>query len=221
MTSEETAKFRDEGYLLLPRAVTKQVLEPVKAHVLQEVKRRTAASRGKARSRSGATKRAPPFKQVMMMTYPALEERLMSAALLSAMQELAGGRLVREQGPQLLISIPSRAEWTLDGLNWHRDLAESTPGRIPGIQAFILVDDVQPKGGGTLALAGSHRVARYRSMKPGAASQIMLDGKGFEVVEMSGRAGDAYVMDMRVIHTPSINASKTMRMIATMRYYVS
>jgi hypothetical protein len=29
---------------------------------------------------------------------------------------------------------------------------------IPGVQAFVLIDDLLPKGGTTLALAGSHQL---------------------------------------------------------------
>jgi hypothetical protein len=35
---------------------------------------------------------------------------------------------------------------------------------------------------------------------------------------MSGRAGDVYLMDMRLLHTPSINSTNKVRMMATVRY---
>jgi ectoine hydroxylase-related dioxygenase (phytanoyl-CoA dioxygenase family) len=34
---------------------------------------------------------------------------------------------------------------------------------------------------------------------------------------MCGRAGDVFLMDMRVLHTPSVNATKQPRMMATTR----
>jgi hypothetical protein len=39
-----------------------------------------------------------------------------------------------------------------------------------------------------------------------------------EIVEMSGRAGDVFLMDMRVLHTPSVNLAKNIRMMATTRF---
>jgi hypothetical protein len=39
-----------------------------------------------------------------------------------------------------------------------------------------------------------------------------------QIVELSGRAGDVYLMDLRVLHSPSINASRNIRMMATNRY---
>ena len=35
---------------------------------------------------------------------------------------------------------------------------------------------------------------------------------------MSGRAGDVFLMDMRVLHTPSVNLSSHIRMMATTRF---
>lgn len=40
---------------------------------------------------------------------------------------------------------------------------------------------------------------------------------GLKVIEMSGQAGDVYLMDMRTLHTPAINDSNRIRMMATCR----
>jgi hypothetical protein len=44
---------------------------------------------------------------------------------------------------------------------------------------------------------------------------------GITIVEMSGRAGDLYLMDMRLLHTPSINSTKNIRMMATTRVFLN
>lgn len=144
----------------------------------------------------------------------------MSQSLLSVAHELAGTRLVPEQRAQLLLSLPDQGAWTLEGLNWHRDITPDKLDQSPGIQAFVLIDDVSPNGGATLTLAGSHRIARYRSVAHDTGRVMQVDGEALTVVEMSGRAGDTYLMDMRLIHTPSINATRRVRMMATMRYFV-
>ncbi len=43
------------------------------------------------------------------------------------------------------------------------------------------------------------------------------NGLGVSIMEMSGRAGDVFLMDMRLLHTPSVNSTKRMRMMATSR----
>ena len=79
-------------------------------------------------------------------------------------------------------------------------------------------------GGGTLALAGSHVFNRRNNLR-GKACEILRTGgdatqlgSHISIVEMSGEAGDVYLMDMRVLHTPSINATHNVRMMATVRY---
>ena len=59
----------------------------------------------------------------------------MSEPLVSALHTAA--RLAPEPDAQLLISLPNQGEWTLEGLNWHRDISSSKLGRFPGVQAFV------------------------------------------------------------------------------------
>ncbi|MET3479334.1 hypothetical protein [Variovorax atrisoli] len=42
---------------------------------------------------------------------------------------------------------------------------------------------------------------------------------GIEIIEMSGRAGDVLLMDLRVLHTPSVNSTKNVRMMAMTRFF--
>jgi hypothetical protein len=44
-----------------------------------------------------------------------------------------------------------------------------------------------------------------------------LQREGIALVEMCGRGGDVFLMDMRVLHTPSINSTRHPRMMATCR----
>ena len=45
----------------------------------------------------------------------------------------------------------------------------------------------------------------------------IVDGVELEVVELSGRKGDVYFMDLRALHTPAPNCSKTARLMLTCR----
>lgn len=141
----------------------------------------------------------------------------------------AGMRHPRSSRHNCCCPPPAQGAWTLEGLNWHVDIAENQRARIKGIQAFFLIDDVVPHGGATLALAGSHRIGVQRT--PAAAQlrgllrnpldlERRLHELGITIVEMSGRAGDVFMMDMRLLHTPSVNATKNMRMMATSRCFL-
>ena len=97
---------------------------------------------------------------------------------------------------------------------------------IPGIQAFILIDDVKPRSGATLALADSHLLAGQKEQSSRVHQMLKQQGDlesdlrsaNLSIVEMSGQAGDIYLMDMRLLHTPSINSTNKLRLMATVRY---
>lgn len=161
--------------------------------------------------------------------------RLFPAELLTTMCALADAKLkAMHPYPQLLLSLPRKEEWSLHQLNWHLDLKVPKKDHVSGVQAFVLIDDVEPHGGATLALAGSHRL---HYVKPGENAHGILreeaefvttpekylearsiQGVRIQIVEMSGKAGDVFLMDLRVLHTPSSNARKKLRMMATNRF---
>lgn len=227
--AESRLFFREHGYLLLKGALSKSQVNPIREHVLGELKRLKIWSGGK--SLSGLLKDVPAFQQVtrlgQMIKYPGLQDRVVPAALVSAIKALTETPLVCAQDAQLLLSLPNQGEWRLDGLNWHVDVGSPRPDRLPGVQAFVLVDDVAAQGGATLAIAGSHQVNGTGSpqrqqlhalLKSGTSLQAGLAAQGLVLLEMSGRAGDVYLMDMRLLHSPSINATRQVRMMATARY---
>lgn len=225
MTPEQKTEFEYRGCLYLPGGLGKKAVQPVRAHVLKELKRLNIWSGG--RSLSGQLKGVPLFQQTNKLSqwirYPQLHQTLMPASLCSAMDQLAGLRLSYADDAQLLISLPHKEAWTLQGLNWHRDIAQSQTLSIPGVQAFVLLDDVPPSGGATLALGGSHRLrdpnlAKRRVEELDEGRSITLDGCELSLIEMAGQAGDLYLMDMRVMHSPSVNASKKPRLMATARH---
>jgi ectoine hydroxylase-related dioxygenase (phytanoyl-CoA dioxygenase family) len=178
---------------------------------------------------SASIKRAPAFQQITKLSglikQDNLHSKVINNDILSEMISLAETNLVSAHS-QFLISLPHQGDWTLNGLNWHTDISPSGHRHIPGIQAFILIDDVKPRGGATLAIAGSHLLAdqeepnrRFReALRKKGDLESELRSHDLSIVEMSGHAGDVYLMDMRLLHTPSINSTSKVRIMATVRY---
>lgn len=230
MNGDQLAAFRADGIVALSGALRREQYEPVRAHVLQELRRLGITSGGKAKS--SAIKQLPMFQQIGRLSqsirYDGLREKLVRPELLQQMRKLAGHAALSAQDPQLLISPPHQGEWTLTGLNWHVDVAPPPDGRSPGVQMFALIDDVAPHGGGTLAVAGSQTMRRggreygelVEALRQGEAGMERLVKAGCRLVEMSGKAGDVYLMDLRVLHSPSVNESAMPRLMATARYFV-
>jgi len=223
LSNEHTDFFIEHGYLRLPGFHPGSRMMAIRRKVIDEVKRLPGGGIPRA------VRDLPVFQQIGKLSarvnVPGLHETLVTAPLIDLVTRLGRHAPFIVQPTQLLLSPPSQGAWTLSGLNWHVDVA-SAQDRIPGIQAFFLVDEVAPRGGATLALAGSHRVGGPGSPSAGQLRGLLREatelgplrnGQGTSIIEMSGRAGDVFLMDMRLLHTPSINATKSMRMMATSR----
>lgn len=173
-----------------------------------------------------------------------LEALIEEPALVAIVDALLEGRPFDRsiyKRPQLLFTLPNIETWTLPA-GWHLDVPRLASGAAPGVQVFTFLDTVCPGGGGTLVIAGSHRLlndgrfhktgkvmralrheAFFRDLCSGALDGGDLPGGGvgnvpLQVVELTGAPGDAWLMDLRVLHAGAPNATKRPRMMATHRF---
>jgi hypothetical protein len=157
---------------------------------------------------------------------------------------MEGAAFDRKIYPRPLASLPNSGRWLLPG-GWHTDIPRLASGRCPGVQLFIFLDSVRPRGGGTLVVAGSHRLlndgrnlkvkeinATLRSepffqqlfgLRNGGEDGDALpagrvDGARLEVLELVGEPGDVWLMDLRVLHAAAPNISERPRLMATYRF---
>jgi ectoine hydroxylase-related dioxygenase (phytanoyl-CoA dioxygenase family) len=183
--------------------------------------------------------------------HPDVEALIDEPALLAAVDVLLEGHAFDREifkRPQLLISLPNADNWTAP-TDWHVDCPRLASGRRPGVQLFTFLDTVEPRGGGTLVIAGSHRLfnegrfilakelgrllrredffRKLCSEGPGGRHNRahLLNHAGavgnvaLEVVELTGAPGDAYLIDLRVVHAVAPNAADRTRMMATHRFW--
>lgn len=227
--------FSEQGILALRGFLPRKLTEAARDSILSELKRLKLIVNGKIAS--AKIRDLPIFQQTgqLAQMFGRRDEvdRLFTDNLLTAVQSL-GDAMLRPSPAQTLLSLPHKTDWSLNQLNWHLDLKVPKEDQIPGVQAFILIDDVQPQGGATLALAGSHKL--HYIARDGNAHEVlrrhsdfsatpekylkpqMVEGTPVQIIEMCGKAGDVYLMDLRILHTPSINAQRNIRMMATSRY---
>lgn len=221
--------FQREGVLHLPGFIPKPQLKAVKDRILAELARLKVWSGSK--SMGSALDRLPAFQQIARLStqvqLPQAHSTLCTPEVRAAVVALAGAQPITSQAGQLLLSLPRQGTWSLALLNWHVDVAPRPDADdVPGIQAFYLIDDVVAQGGATLALARSHRLGpeaagRLRGALKSSGADLApaaLAESGTHLIEMCGRAGDVYLMDMRTLHSPSVNVSRHIRMIATTRF---
>ncbi len=228
LSADERHFFRERGYLRLERAASRAPLEPLRRRIDEDLGRRGIRWSGRGIPR--AITDLPVFQQItklsQMVTVSDLEADVIPESVADVVRSLATTRVLSTQS-QLLLSPPKQGDWSLDGLNWHTDVS-SRAERMPGIQAFVLLRDLEDRGGATLILAGSHRFAssaeesaRVReALRSGREGEAVLRDLDLSIVPLSGKAGDVYLMDLRLLHTPSINASAQLRAVATVRYFL-
>jgi hypothetical protein len=182
--------------------------------------------------------------------HPDVEALLEEPGLLAAVEALLGGVAfdrVAYPRPSVLFTLPNSDTWTVP-TGWHVDTPRLASGRQPGVQLFTFLDTVEPRGGGTLVVAGSHRLLNegrfirvneirqllcrhvffrdlYSEGQSGVDDRARLLGQtgavadiALEVVELTGAPGDAYMTDLRLLHTAAPNATDRPRVMATHRF---
>lgn len=229
LSPQQRRYFDERGYLLLEHAISRVQLRALQTRIAENLSHQGIAM--SSRSVPPAMKQLPIFQQIGKLSELASRRGLDALPVLSTVaptvEELARCKVTSHQA-MLLISPPRQGSWSLEGLNWHTDVP-STGHHPSGIQAFVLVRDLKHHAGATLVLAGSHLRQgddRARSRVRAAVSQGRVDEArlrelGLSIVELSGRAGDIYLMDMRALHTPSTNASDDWRVVVTVRFFVA
>lgn len=151
-----------------------------------------------------------------------------------------------DRHPALLFTLPNATTWTVPHQHWHLDMPRLPAGGIPGVQIFACLETVEPGGGGTLAVTGSHRLLNQKGVRLSSAdlrkrlqkeryfAELMADKTAdrlrfmrevghvgdveLQVVEMTGEPGDVYFMDLRVLHTIAPNTRPRPRIMLTQRY---
>lgn len=205
---KQRAAFAEAGVVSLRRVIAKGKTTSARDYLLEELKRLRLREGGKWQTKKfdGVSPFQVAGKIAHGIRHHPVFDDVIPYELVSLLNSFAGCELRPAQvHPQILLTPPQKETWALPETGWHVDVAVPVKDVVPGIQVFVLIDDVAPRGGGTMAIAGSHR---SRDVAPTPD----------HVLEMCGNAGDVYVMDMRVKHAPSINATKNARMMLTARY---
>ncbi|WP_397423419.1 phytanoyl-CoA dioxygenase family protein [Phenylobacterium sp.] len=179
--------------------------------------------------------------------HPELEALIDEPAVRIAVEHLSGGgpfdRKVWPR-PQILASLPNAPPWSLPG-GWHVDAPRLASRLSPGLQLFAFLEPVEPRGGGTLVVAGSHRLlnaGRHLKVKaitsalgaepffrqlfdsqsklacPAVLPEGRVEGVPLKVMELTGQPGDAWLMDLRILHAAAPNGSDRPRLMITHRF---
>jgi hypothetical protein len=147
--------------------------------------------------------------------------------------------------PMSLFTVPQAGDWALP-TGWHTDAPRLASGRASGVQLFCFLSPVGARGGGTMAIAGSHRLLNDGRSLTAKQMRHELGREPYfrqlwrsepiawpaeaeypagavanwplRVVEMTGEPGDVWLMDLRTFHSASPNAAEVPRLMVTQRF---
>ena len=257
LSQEEKESFVKWGFVKIDALIPNEVVDPIREAVLDRLCRHgfwgeegwkaPADAEAKMKLRNTIKEISRSSKSLR----PILTERVLSYA-----RNLVSGDEVEMSPPitQFLFTAPRsyvmnhdgrwNGKWEVPRNIWHLDMPRSRSIGPPGPEMFTFLNKVEPKGGGTLILAGSHRLLNdvdYLSSK-GVKRKLKrhayfreLTGKGdgdrsrfleeigdidnvpVKVVELTGDPGDVYFVDLRLLHSLGANTSDQPRMMIAQR----
>lgn len=180
-TMPHHATLQQAGYVLLRQAVPQGWLEELR-HVFEA---------GVKPARQWPVPRASDWRHSQLDCAKRVQAVCRLPQLLAAVGALIGERF-------FLYQVEGRAPVAGGGHQaLHRDLSMQRPGDLVGVMVYL--DDYGPHNGATRIVPGSHRP------EPGETPFDYSDES--RSLHLSGRAGDALVFDVDLVHAASLNAS--------------
>ena len=251
LTPQQIADFDHRGLLRLPGLLAADRVARARDYVLSRLERaglwRDGEWRLDERPRPQWPDSGVKSSKAIGNRHPAVEGLIAEPALLAVVDALLEGQAFDREiykRPQVMVTLPNIDAWTVP-TGWHVDTPRLASGRRPGVQLFTFLDRVEPAGGGTLVVAGSHwlfnegRVIHAEDLRRRLGQEDffrvlfaddagdrapLLDHTGvvgdasLEVVELTGAPGDVYLIDLRLVHTAAPNAHERPRLMATHRF---
>jgi hypothetical protein len=190
LTQEQRDAFDEQGLVRLEGAVPPAAAERMAERIgeflaTEEAIRQNSAHEYLAERPGGCQplKRAGAFDAVLDSNVPLALDQLFGPD---------GWKRPRHWGNPAVTNRVSDAPWELPTDGWHVDRAPDERGRSRSVTVFIVLAELQPRGGGTLILTGSHRLVRQygRHNVKIRAQRKLLGARDPWLAELWGRKPD-------------------------------
>lgn len=207
MTDAQRIVFESNGFLTIPNALTPEELERVRA----------AADHAEAEWRADKTlpgSRGATLDQVQcpIEFHDELLNLLWHPSTFPIVREIVGDDVMMIDNDYFI--TPPRTPKTHAG--WHHDVGLPGvyhPRSVMMVKVFFLLTDVNENSGGTAMVPGSHRF-QENFVFPNPDDPKQMPG----IVQMSGKAGTAYLFNGRVYHCAVNNESDHSRKVLIYNY---
>lgn len=207
MTDEQRALYEANGFLVVENA-----LDPPTLAQIQAAAARAEAAWRADPSRPGVRSAVLDQVQAPIEYDDALLELLWNPTVFPLVREIVGDDVQMIDNDLFL--TPPRTPHTHAG--WHHDVGMPGvyhPRSTIMVKVFYLLSDVDENSGGTAMIPGSHRFETDHVF-PKVADPKTMPG----CVQMTGRAGTAYLFNGRVYHCATNNESDRWRRVLIYNY---
>jgi Phytanoyl-CoA dioxygenase (PhyH) len=156
LTDEQLRAFHDDGFVALPGAVAPDGIARMRERIWRRLERHGAVRDDPSTWRAEQTYGLRPVKKADPDPHD-------SPIFTGALDDVFGAGVWRTPSNwgQVLVTYPTAARWDVPHRPWHLDHRyDQPPDVIWGINVFLFVDVVEPRGGGTLVVRGSPRHVR-------------------------------------------------------------
>jgi hypothetical protein len=181
LTPEQLEDFERRGVLRLESLLSADGVRRAREAVLRRLERlglwRAGAWHLDALPRPRWPDKGLKTSKVIGNQHPELSALVEESALTAAVDALMEGHLYERPGPnrrpQVLFTLPNAETWIVPS-DWHADVPRLASGQSPGVQLFTFLDVVEARGGGTLAIAGSHHLLNEgRRIRPSEFGRLL------------------------------------------------
>lgn len=179
--------FHDDGLLRLPAAIDVDAVRGVRSELWREVGERFGIGRDQPESwfaNPGNPAGDPRGRRLSGMT--PIMESLQNAAVLDAFESSLRSVVGEALSPQRWVAKPSwysllsfpgtRTVWDVPHASWHADEPAAAGHALPWtVFAFVFLETVPARGGGTVVVTGSHRCAQRLARRIGRVDTALVE----------------------------------------------
>jgi len=217
LTAGERARFSENGWLLLPDAVTPLQLNRLRADMaawVVESRDRDAAygttvdGRPRFDLQPGHTPERPALRRVQAPSEvsDAYYDVLTASRIVDAVADLIGPNVRHHHN-----KINSKQPGSSTEVRWHQDFCFSPHTNCDLVTSLLFVEDVTTENGPLEVQNGSHRGPLHglwhNGVFTGAVDQEVEDQARQDAVVLTGPAGSACLMHTRLMHGSTPNNS--------------
>lgn len=157
LSQDEVQQFDRWGLIRLPAAICAEDVAAMRERIWSFLRERNGIERADAGSW--------PVGSVAQFQRLARSGELdpigTSTAVSAALDDLFGSDKWQAGPTGVLVTFPQPdVVWTVPTSSWHLDAPPQGLGKVVAVRVFVILDDLAVQGGGTLVLAGSHRLVR-------------------------------------------------------------